>query len=147
MYWLDTNHCTFLIEGEPTVINHFRELGKVTLATSIIVAGELRFMAQNSQQKTANLIKIRTFLNRIAIYPIDDETAEIYGDFKSEIIKKFAAKEKSKRKTTQLQEIGIGENDLWIAATALRNSLIMVTSDSDFQRMRQVREFPVESWI
>ncbi|MEH2381950.1 MAG: type II toxin-antitoxin system VapC family toxin [Nostoc sp.] len=107
MYLLDTNHCTFLIEGEPKVVNHFRELGKVTLATSAIVAGELRFMAQNSQQKTANLIKIHAFLNRIDIYPIDDETAEIYGDFKSEIIKRFAAKEKSKRKTTQLQEIGV----------------------------------------
>jgi tRNA(fMet)-specific endonuclease VapC len=147
MYLLDTNHCTFLIEGEPKVVNHFRELGKVTLATSAIVAGELRFMAQNSQQKTANLIKIRAFLNRIDIYPIDDETAEIYGDFKSEIIKRFAAKEKSKRKTTQLQEIGIGENDLWIAATALRHSLIIVTSDSDFQRMRQVREFTLESLV
>nr|WP_272819408.1 PIN domain-containing protein [Scytonema hofmannii] len=62
-------------------------------------------------------------------------------------MKRFAAKKKSKRKTTQLQEIGIGENDLWIAATALCHSLILVTSDSDFQRMRQVREFPVESWI
>ncbi len=45
------------------------------------------------------------------------------------------------------QEIGIGENDLWIVATALRHSLIIVTSDSDFKRMRQVREFPVESCI
>lgn len=35
-------------------------------------------------------------------------------------------------KRTQIQEIGIGENDLWIAATALRHSLIIVTSDSDF---------------
>ncbi|MBD2197370.1 MULTISPECIES: type II toxin-antitoxin system VapC family toxin [Calothrix] len=147
MYLLDTNHCSYLIEGEAKVVNYFRELGKVRLATCAIVAGELRFMAQNSQQKTANLIKIRAFLSRIDIYPIDDETAEIYGDLKTDIIKKFAPKEKSKRQKTQLQEIGIGENDLWIAATALRHSLILVTSDSDFQRMRQVREFPVESWI
>ncbi|WGV28048.1 type II toxin-antitoxin system VapC family toxin [Halotia branconii] len=147
MYLLDTNHCTFLIEAEPKVVNHFRELGQVTLATSATVAGELRFMSQNSQQETANFIKIRAFLNRIDIYPIDAETAEVYGDFKSEIIKRFAVKEKSKRQTTKLQEIGIGENDLWIAATALRHSLILVTSDSDFQRMRQVREFSVESWI
>jgi tRNA(fMet)-specific endonuclease VapC len=147
MYLLDTNHCTFLIEGDQKVVNDFRELGKVALATSVIAAGELRFMAQNSQQKTANLIKIRAFINRIDVYPIDDETAEIYGDFKSEIIKTFGPQEKNKRKTTQLQEIGIGENDLWIAATALRHSLILITSDSDFQRMRQVREFPVESWI
>jgi len=147
MYLLDTNHCTFLIEGEPKVVNRFRELGKVKLATSVIVAGELRFMAQNSQQKTTNLIKIWTFLKRIDIYPIDDETAEIYGDFKSEIIKTFGPKEKTKRKTTQLREIGIGENDLWIAATALRHSLIIVSSDSDFERICPVREFSLENWI
>ncbi|MDF5728167.1 MAG: PIN domain-containing protein [Rhizonema sp. PD38] len=81
------------------------------------------------------------------IYPIDHETAEIYGDFKSEIIKRFAVKEKSKRKTDQLKEIVISENDLWIAATALRHLLVLVTSDSDFQRMRQAREFLIESWI
>lgn len=146
MYLLDTNHCTFLIEGEPKVVNHFRELGQVKLATSVIVAGELRFMAQNSQQKSANLIKIQAFLNRIDIHPIDNKTAEIYGDFKSEIINTFGPKEKSKRKTTQLREIGIGENDLWIAATALRHSLIVVSSDSDFERMGQVREFMKENW-
>ncbi|NJL10109.1 MAG: type II toxin-antitoxin system VapC family toxin [Calothrix sp. SM1_7_51] len=119
----------------------------IALFKEIIMRTILRFMAQNSQQKTANLIKIGAFINRIDVYPIDYETAEIYGDFKSEIIKRFGPQEKSKRKTTQLQEIGIGENDLWIAATALRDSLILVTSDSDFQRMRQVREFHVESWI
>ncbi len=38
----------FLIEGEPKVVNRFRELGKVTLATSAIVAGSNKL-----QQKRA----------------------------------------------------------------------------------------------
>jgi tRNA(fMet)-specific endonuclease VapC len=71
VYLLDTNHCTFLIEGEPTVINHLQEVGNALTVTSIIVAGELQFMAQNSQQKTANLLKIRAFLQRIDVYSID----------------------------------------------------------------------------
>ncbi|MEH2052792.1 PIN domain-containing protein [Nostoc sp.] len=75
-----------------------------------------------------SLIHYRLRPSNIKEY-LHPHSAEIYGDFKSEIIKRFAAKEKSKRKTTQLQEIGIGENDLWIAATALRHSLIIVTSD------------------
>jgi tRNA(fMet)-specific endonuclease VapC len=104
-------------------------------------------MAQNSQQKTANLMKIKAFLQRIDVYSIDNQTAEIYGDFKSEIIKQFGPKEKRKRQTTKLTEIGISENDLWIAATALRHSLIIVSCDSDFERMRQVREFSLENWI
>ena len=147
MYLLDTNHCSFLIEGVPNVANHLRSFGQVQLATSVIVAGELRFMAQNSEQKAANLIKINAFLRRINLYGIDKETTEIYGDFKSEIIKQFGPKEKSKRRTTKLATIGISENDLWIAATALRHSLIVVSCDSDFERMQQVREFIWESWV
>lgn len=147
MYLLDTNHCSFLIEGEANVVNHFRSLGTVIVTTSVITAGELRYMAQNSQQKAANIIKVRAFLRRINVVPIDDETAEIYGDFKSELIKKFGLKEKSQRRTTKLSQIGIGENDLWIAATALRHSLIVVSCDTDFERMREVINFPLESWI
>lgn len=147
MYLLDTNHCSFLIEGEPKVINQFRQRSKAIIATNAVVVGELRFMAQNSQQKTANLLKIQAFLQRIDVYSIDNQTAEIYGDFKSEIIKQFGPKEKRKRQTTKLTEIGISENDLWIAATALRHSLTIVSCDSDFERMRQVREFSLENWV
>ncbi|MBW4622852.1 MAG: type II toxin-antitoxin system VapC family toxin [Cyanosarcina radialis HA8281-LM2] len=147
MYLLDTNHCTFLIEGEPNVVEHLRSLGQTQIATSAIVAGELRFMARNSQHQTANLIKIGTFLQRIDVYPVDRSTAEIYGDFKSEIIKEFGPIEKARRKTTKLTDIGIGENDLWIAATAIRHSLTLVSTDRDFERMRQVKEFSLESWL
>ncbi|MDZ8183972.1 MAG: type II toxin-antitoxin system VapC family toxin [Nostoc sp. ChiSLP02] len=147
MYLLDTNHCSFLMEGVPSVVNHLRSLGQIQLATSVIVAGELRFMAQNSHQKAANLIKINAFLKRINLYGIDKETTEIYGDFKSEIIKQFGPKEKNKRKTTKLNTIGISENDLWIAATVLRHSLTLVSSDADFERMLQLRDFSCESWV
>lgn len=139
MYLLDTNHCSFLIEGDLKVVNNFRERSEVIIATSAIVVGELRFMAQNSQQRTANLMKIEAFLQRIDIYSIDKQTAEIYGDFKSEIIRRFGPKEKRKRQTTKLAEIGISENDLWIASTALRHSLIVVSCDSDFERMLNIR--------
>jgi len=82
------------MEGVPSVVNHLRSLGQVQLATSVIVAGELRFMAQNSHQKPANLIKINAFIKRINLYGIDKETTEIYGDLKSEIVKQFGPKEK-----------------------------------------------------
>ncbi|MBE9053183.1 PIN domain-containing protein [Nostocales cyanobacterium LEGE 11386] len=42
---------------------------------------------------------------------------------------------------------GCSINDLWIAATALRHSLIVVSCDSDFERMQQVREFSWESGV
>ncbi|WP_280514236.1 PIN domain-containing protein [Anabaena sp. PCC 7938] len=62
-------------------------------------------------------------------------------------MKQFGSQDKRKRQTTKLTEIGISENDLWIAAIALRHSLIIVSCDSDFERMRQVREFSLENWV
>jgi len=73
--------------------------------------------------------------------------ANIYGEFKAELIREFGPKERSRRKTIRLVELGINENNLWIAATAICHSLTVVSSDSDFERMRQVREFNLESWV
>ncbi|MEH1795328.1 PIN domain-containing protein [Nostoc sp.] len=52
-----------------------------------------------------------------------------------------------KSNRSPIDTIGISENDLWIAATVLRHSLTLVSSDSDFERMRQVREISWESWV
>lgn len=147
MYLLDTNHCSFILEGEAAAIENFRRRANLTIATSVIVAGELKFMVQNSQRQAANSIKIQAFLQRLEVYPIDLEIANIYGEFKAELIREFGPKDRSRRKTTRLVELGISENDLWIAATAIRHSLTVVSCDSDFERMRQVREFSLESWV
>lgn len=147
MYLLDTNHCSFILEGEAAAIENFRRRANLTIATSVIVAGELKFMVQNSQRQAANLIKIQAFLQRLEVYPIDLEIANIYGEFKAELIREFGPKDRSRRKTTRLVELGISENDLWIAATAICHSLTVVSCDSDFERMRQVREFSLESWV
>ena len=130
------------------MLRRLLELGEVPVATSVIVGGELVFMAQNSQQqRAANLIRVQTFLRGINIYPVDRETADIYGEFKAEIIARFGPRERVRRKTTRIEELGVSENDLWIASTALRHNLTIVSADSDFQRMLLVREFPLESWV
>jgi tRNA(fMet)-specific endonuclease VapC len=147
LYLLDTNHCSRIIFGDTTILPHVTEVGESQLATSIIVAGELIFMAQNSEQRATNVARVDFFLQDINLYFIDEETANIYGEFKAEIIARFGPRERSRRRRTRIEELGIHDNDLWIAATALRHNLVVVSSDSDFERMRQVRTFPWENWL
>lgn len=105
------------------------------------------FMAQNSEQRERNLARVQMFLQDIRLYFMDEETADIYGQFKAEIIARFGPKEKSRRRRTRIEELGVHENDLWIASTALRHGLTVASSDSDFPRMLQVRAIPLENWF
>lgn len=146
MYLLDTNHCSRIILGDATILRRVAEIGESQLATSIIVRGELMFMAQNSEQRATNLARVQVFLEDICLYFIDEETANIYGQFKAEIIACLGPRARSRRRRTRIEELGVSENDLWIAATALRYGLSVVSSNSDFQRMREVRDFSLENW-
>lgn len=104
-------------------------------------------MAYNSEQRNSNLARVQIFLQDIGLYLVDEETAHIYGEFKAEIFARFGPKERKKRRKTQLEDLGISDNDLWIASIALRHSITLVSADSDFQRMAEVRALPLESWL
>ena len=81
MYLLDTNHCSRLIFGEQNIRQKVEQIGESFIATNLIVAGELIFMAQKSEYKQENLIKVNSFLTDINIYGIDEETTHIYVEF------------------------------------------------------------------
>ena len=89
VYLLDTNHCIRLLQGHPALISKLRELGDAPISTCVIVRGELIFMARKSERKVENLHQVHQFLSDILIYPIDDETADIYGTLKAAILEKF----------------------------------------------------------
>ena len=146
MYLLDTNHCSRLLQGHPAIVSKLQELGEVPIATCVIVRGELIFMAQKSEQKAENLHQVHQFLSDILVYPIDDETADIYGKLKAAILDRFGPREKAQRRKTETTKLGFSENDLWIAAVAKRYALTIVSADSDFERLKEVETLSIEQW-
>ncbi len=103
-------------------------------------------MAWKSAQRADNLANIEAFLHDIYIHPVDSEVADVYGQLKAMLFDRFGPREKQARRRATLESIGFTENDLWIASTAIRNDLVLVSSDSDFQRIQEAWAFPVEAW-
>ena len=147
MYLLDTNHCSKLIDRNLKIIKKLRELGDETLATCVVVKGELRFMVARSEQRVENDRKVSAFLNDIQILPVDGVVADEYAKIKLAILSKYGPKEKSAQRKTKIEEIGFSDNDIWIAAIANCNSLTVVTEDGDFTRIGQATSLKVENWI
>jgi len=144
---LDTNHCSYAILGNIQVLDRLASLGDEPITTCTIVKGELIDMAARSQQRQANLALIQRFLAGLYLYPIDETTAEIYGNLKAAVFDRYASKDKAQRRKTSITQLGIGENDLWIAAITLQHQLTLVTVDKDFQRIQAVQLFQLESWV
>ena len=86
MYLLDTNHCSRIIFGETNLIQQLELHSEAGVATSVIVRGELLYMAAKSQQTAANIQQVKAFLNTIDLYPINLSISDIYGDLKGKLI-------------------------------------------------------------
>jgi tRNA(fMet)-specific endonuclease VapC len=135
-----------MLEGDPQLLAHIDEIGDAPIATSFIVRGELLFMAYNSRQRVANVARVRAFFEGIGLYFVDEETADLYGELKAALVQHFGPRERASRRRTTATQLGFDDNDLWIAATALRHGLTVVSSDSDFARMAEAKPFPLEQW-
>jgi tRNA(fMet)-specific endonuclease VapC len=145
-YLLDTNHCSYIINGNPKVIDALKSGSATTVCISIITYAELLYMTEKSEMKSQNFGSVQAFLSEIDLYFLDEETAMIYSRLKTSVFNHFAPKEKSKRRSTSIENLGFSNHDLWIATTAIQQSLTLVSADSDFSRIYQVQPFSLDSW-
>ena len=142
---LDTSHCSRIIAGDPVLIEKVGESDDGNIVTSVVTRGELLFMAEKSERREQNLATIHGFLRGIDVYGIR-KTADAYALLKGAILRHYGPSERSARRRTTVVQLGFGENDIWIAAIALENALTVVSSDSDFGRMKEAYDFPLELW-
>jgi tRNA(fMet)-specific endonuclease VapC len=147
VFLLDTNHCSRILDRDPAVIAQLQANAGAPIATSVITQGELVFMVEGSARRSTNFLRVSALLAGIRIYPVDLKTAEIYGSLKADLYHQFGPKDKAKRRRTTISQLGFGDNDLWIAAIALQHNLTIVSEDSDFKRIQEVRRITLISWI
>jgi tRNA(fMet)-specific endonuclease VapC len=125
-YLLDTNAAVALLNGEPQAAARVAGATEVFLPT--VVLGELYFGAMKSGRPEANAARVSEFATTTILLGVDAETARRYGVLRVELRKKGRP---------------IPENDLWIAAIALRHGLVLATRDSHFDH---VDNLELEDW-
>jgi tRNA(fMet)-specific endonuclease VapC len=121
-FLLDTNIIIALLEGEASVLSNLEQAQQVFVPA--IALGELFFGAAKSGRGAENTAKIEHFASGRAIVLCDVDVAREYGRLKQEL------KEKGRP---------IPENDIWIAATARRHNMTLVTRDAHFGEVADLR--------
>ncbi|MBB1074916.1 type II toxin-antitoxin system VapC family toxin [Rhodoferax sp. 4810] len=133
-YLLDTNIVSYFLRGASAVLNQ-RILDSTpdTLAISVISAGELRYglsKLPSSKRATELAHHLNALLTAIAVLPLPANAAHHYGYTRA-----------------QLDAAGtpIGGNDLWIAAHALAQNMMLVTNNTrEFERVPGLK---LENWL
>lgn len=129
-YLLDTNIISALMRApNGKIAAKIAAVGEGAVATSVIVASELRFGAakKNAPRLTAQLDAI---LAAIDILPFESPADRFYADARLAI---------------DSAGTPIGANDLLIAAHALAHQMVLVTDNE--REFRRVRGLKLENWL
>lgn len=125
-YLLDTNIIISIFAKDPQIHNRLANAEEVFIPC--IAIGELCFGAYKSLKIEENLARIDEFAINNTVLACDTDTARIYGDIKNRL------KEKGQP---------IPEKDIWIAAIAQQYTLILITKDTHFDLVENLK---IESW-
>jgi tRNA(fMet)-specific endonuclease VapC len=113
-FLLDTNIVSAYLKREKSITLRISE---IDYFLSPIVVGELYKWAFGSPRKADLLATVRHFISLSEIRRIDEATTERYGIIAADL---------------EARGQPIPDNDLWIAAQAMRYNLILATRDDHF---------------
>lgn len=121
---LDTNAYSEFMSGNKLVFDYIIEAEVIFLST--IMIGELFAGFQGGNKCTQNKDELKLFLhkNGVQVINVSIETAEIFGEIKSEL--------RNKGKMIPL-------NDIWIAAHTIETGSKLITFDSHFRNITGLR--------
>ena len=118
---LDTNIVIEILRGNEAVMNQVSIYDSVCLP--VTVCGELLFGAYNSSKIDSEIIKYHNFLATTEILEINIAVVENYALIRSKL------KQKGRP---------IPENDIWIAAIAITNDIVLMSNDGHFSEIESL---------
>jgi tRNA(fMet)-specific endonuclease VapC len=161
-YLLDTNIISYWFDGSclqnQAIVERVASLPQGTpLVISAITLGEIEFgLRVRSAEPLDFEAELQSFLfdQLPLVLDVTSTTRTSYGALRARLFERFAPVEKrsKSRRPEQLtdpatgQELGVQENDLWIAAQAIEHNLVLVTNDV-LARIREAgADLRIENW-
>ena len=128
-YLLDANMVSDLVRHpQGAVAERITSVGETEVATSIIVAAELRFGAAKRGSKRLSS-QLEAVLRVLAVLPLERPADTVYGGVRARV---------------EREGRPMGANDLLIAAHAISVGFTLVTDDRGFDR---IPDLAVENWL
>jgi len=123
---IDTNIYSYAMKGDTEVTNHIKQIDIIGIST--ISIGELLSGFKGGRREEKNRSELNIFLDspRVAVHPIDEETAEFYASI-----------------LDNLRSAGtpIPTNDIWIASVAFQHGYKLFSKDKHFSYIPGIIKF------
>ncbi len=123
---LDTNIVSFIFKGDSRIIPYEPFLKGKRFAISFMTVAELFQWAAVRKWGIQKINQLETYLHNYAVLPVDTESCRLWGQIRADC-----------------QTVGrpISPQDAWIAATALRFDLPLVTHNAaDFEPVKGIKK-------
>jgi predicted nucleic acid-binding protein len=118
---IDTNVLIKYLGDDPVAVNLLEDADELFVPMTVV--GELLYGVEKSRQKLSNYILYTDFLAQFEQLPVTNETSHCYAEIKASLV---------------VRGINIPENDLWIAAAAVANGLVLLTFDDHFSHIENL---------
>ena len=129
-FLLDTNICIYIRQKRPPeVLARFEKLKAGDAVLSVVTYGELLYGAQKSKQREVALARLEDLVSLLPVREMPSAAAGEYGEIRAGLERKGET---------------IGGNDLWIAAHAKAEGLILVTNNE--REFKRVPGLKLQNW-
>ena len=128
-YLLDTNICVYWLKGDESIEKRSCAIGLESISVSFITISELYYGANKSRKIDENIAAIEKLESKLGVIDSNEEICKSFGKLKAELEREGKI---------------IDDADLFIAACALSNKLILVTNNE--KHFRRIESLKSENW-